>query len=541
MAGNRANVAETPEYLRPEIVSLLKLLTEATRARPQGVPGAFIRPAGTDQAEADYHHFVFGQRGSGKSSLLRYLESQMMQEHRVSVWIDQEIFTDLAYPDVLVSCVLEITENVAHCLRRNGSLESRRGVIRIFGKSRMSPGGLEERLARVSENLRVLKFAPLDAEIQWVHKVASSDQLDALGSVKAAGVEGSIGVRKSKSSELTRMQAVVTSKGEYLERSLVDFRRILKDAAGAANGGFIFVDDLYLIARSDQPRVLGYLHRLLKDTGLWLKVGSIRHYTNNYVSSDPPVGMQTRHDAHEVALDRQFGLFDTTKSFLEAILTNIALAANVDSSRLFTKGALYRLMLASGGVARDYLLLARGAIEEAREHGPGTKSGSNRVIVEDVNSAAGKIAPTKLNDLRQDTPDRAEAIEDRVIDLTNFCRDRRFGYFLVDTRDRALMQDMNALQHLRFAHLLFQSETIPDRQSQRFNVYLLDLAQLAYQRAIQGVDFEGWVHRERRRNRKLVYSVDWVSQQRPAKQDQPRNNRLTSGDNQGPPTLFDGF
>jgi hypothetical protein len=113
MAGNTTNGAEMPEYLRPEIVPFLKLLTEATRARPQGVPGAFIRPAGTDQAEADYHHFIFGQRESGKSSLLRYLENLMTQEHRISVWIDQEVFTDLAYPDVLVSCVLEITDKLA--------------------------------------------------------------------------------------------------------------------------------------------------------------------------------------------------------------------------------------------------------------------------------------------------------------------------------------------------------------------------------------------------------------------------------------------
>jgi hypothetical protein len=197
-------------------------------------------------------------------------------------------------------------------------------------------------------------------------------------------------------------------------------------------------------------------------------------------------------------------------------------------------------MLASGGVARDYLLLARGSIEEAREHGPGKKSGSHRVSVEDVNSAAGKIAPTKLDDLRKDTPDAARAIEDRVIDLTNFCRDRKSGYFLVDTRDRVLMQDMNALQHLRFAHLLFQSETIPDRQSERFNVYLLDLAQLSYQRATEGVDFEGWADREKRRARKLVYGADWVSQRRPTPIKEVDKEEAVKEANPDPsaPTLF---
>jgi hypothetical protein len=199
-------------------------------------------------------------------------------------------------------------------------------------------------------------------------------------------------------------------------------------------------------------------------------------------------------------------------------------------------------MLASGGVARDYLLLARDSIDEARNHGPGDKSGSHRVSVEDVNSAAGKIAPTKLDDLRKDTPDEAEAIEDRVIDLTNFCRDRKSGYFLVDTRNRDLMRDMNALQHLRFAHLLYRNETIPDRQSERFNFYLLDLAQLSAQRATEGVDFEGWAKRSKRRARNIVYTVDWVSQKRAtAAKSINKEETVKEADHSDPsaPTLFE--
>ena len=50
-------------------------------------------------------------------------------------------------------------------------------------------------------------------------------------------------------------------------------------------------------------------------------------------------------------------------------------------------------MLASGGVVRDYLRLARSSIEQARNRGPSPKTGFNRVHVEDVNAAAGQIAP----------------------------------------------------------------------------------------------------------------------------------------------------
>jgi len=458
---------------------------------------------------------VFGQRGSGKSSLLRHLQQQKQSEGKAAVWIDQEVFTGLAYPDVLVSCVLEISEGLGRDLVAAIANQGKTDRGWRWRRSRCPGDELHSQLVRMSENLRVLKFAPLDAEIQWSHRQSAGNQVDALGRVSVgSGLGGSISASKSQTREVTRTETITTNKAEYLERALVDFRQLISSAADTLSGGFIFVDDLYLISRSDQPRVLGYLHRLLKDSGLYLKIGSIRYATNNYSPGDPPVGMQEGHDALEVALDKQFNYYGSTKAFLERILEQLATKAEVDHSRLYTDGALDRLMLASGGVARDYLRLARSAIEEARSRGPSTKTGSTRIIVEDVNAAAGKIAPSKFEDLRNDAPEEADALQVRVIDLTNFCRERKSAYFLVDIQDSALMDELRALQHLRFAHLLFQSETIPDRRSQRFNVYLLDIAQLSFQRATQGVDFDGWQHREQRRNRRLVYSRNWSNDQR---------------------------
>jgi hypothetical protein len=47
---------------------------------------------------------------------------------------------------------------------------------------------------------------------------------------------------------------------------------------------------------------------------------------------------------------------------------------------------------------------------------------------------------------------------------------------------------------------------VPDRGSQRFNVWLLDVAELSAQRATAGMDFLGWEEREKRRNRKLIFT-----------------------------------
>jgi hypothetical protein len=358
-------------------------------------------------------------------------------------------------------------------------------------------------------NLRALKFAPVNSEVQWIHKDANVGETEALGKIAVGKVEFSGKDRASRSNEVTSTQTVIADKEQYLERSLTDFRKLIADVAGQLDGGFVFVDDLYQISRDSQPRVLGYLHRLLKDSGIWLKVGSIRYATTTYVASDPPVGMQEGHDSHAIALDRQFALYGTTKKFLESILHQIAASVDMDTTRLFTEGAMDRLMLASGGVVRDYLRLAGESIKQAKNRGPSTKSGTHRVTVEDVNAAAGQIAPSKFDDLKLDSPHQATALTKLVLDLTEFCRDRRSAYFLADSQDRELDEQMRALQHLRFTHLLAQSETIPDAKSQRFNVYLLDAAQLSAQRATQDVDFDGWKDREKRRNRKIIYASDW--------------------------------
>lgn len=503
--------SKTPLYSKPEVDALLRALSEATRATPHANPDLYVPPAGSDQAAADYHHFVFGQRGSGKSSLLRHLERDLSASDRIAIWADQEVYTALQYPDVIVSVALDVMEGLRAAVLEVDPLTRRRRLKRWLKSHifRREPDDLHAQLSRAIQNLHVLKGAPIDRRVEWSHKVGSETTLGALGRLSVAPVEASARASKRVGQSTTAVETIESSKEEYLEHSLREFRTLVSDAAKRCGGGFVFLDDLYLLRREDQPRVLGYVHRLVKDTGLWLKIGSIRYLTTTYRTSNPPVGMQLGQDAHDIALDNGVRMYETTKKFLEQILSELSKNAGVAWQDLLTEGARGRLMLASGGVARDHIRLTDGAIRSARERGPSSKAGTERVIVEDVNTAAGRIAPSKLDELKRDAPEEAVRLEQLVLHLVQFCRANRSAYFLVDTQDSDLSQDMEALQHLRFAHLLEQSESVPDRQSQRFNVWLLDVAQLSAQRATQQMDFQGWQQREKRRNRRLIYSKDW--------------------------------
>lgn len=437
----------------------------------------------------------------------------MVANKRISAWIDQEIFSNLPYPDVLVSAVHALMSGLQVSVDRQiTKIDSRSRWQRIIRrKPKLADGqknltGIYSALSDMIAELSTLKFAPIDSRIEWTINTDAS---------QAGGVNGSISVKaltvggkyeNSESRSISSTQIVEGSKEQFLERYLPTLREIIARTSTQLSGGFIFVDDLYQIKRDVQPMVLGYMHRLVKDTGIWLKVGSIRYSTITYRQGDPPIGMQIGHDAHEAPLDRGLRHFRTTQNFLEQIIVKIASKADVKMDELLTRETRRRLVLASGGVARDYLRLVSGAITEARNRGVTKKSGSHRIIVEDVNKAAGSLSPSKLTELKADEPDEAASLEQLVQLLTKFCRRNKRAYFLVALNEVQLSAQVNKLQHLRFTHLLEESETVPNEGARRFNVWLLDVAELSVQRATQGMDFTGWETREKRRAKAIIYT-----------------------------------
>jgi hypothetical protein len=125
----------------------------------------------------------------------------------------------------------------------------------------------------------------------------------------------------------------------------------------------LFLDDLYYIRRADQAAVIDYFHRIAKNNALWLKIGTIRHRTRWYVHGDPSIGLKIGDDADEIDLDLTLEKFSITRSFLESVLKSFFEGkSTVTIDALLTDGAFDRLVLASGGVARDFLNIFRRAI-----------------------------------------------------------------------------------------------------------------------------------------------------------------------------------
>lgn len=248
---------------------------------------------------------------------------------------------------------------------------------------------------------------------------------------------------------------------------------------------FVFLDDFYFIPRKMQVDLLDALHACVRDSDAWLKIATIRHLSR-WFDPSTQMGLQIGHDSDALDLDVTLQDPAHAKQFLETVLDKYGESADIPSIwRVFSPGALDRLVLASGSVPRDYLLLASNAVSKARE-----RPNARTVGVQDVNNTAGDAARLKLQELDEDLSPNSEWVRRTVGALDQvraFCLDdRHWTYFRVDFRDKEKFHDLYdllaSLMDLRMIHLINPSVSDEDKAGEKAEVYMFDLSQYSAQR-----------------------------------------------------------
>ncbi|MEY1590688.1 ATP-binding protein [Burkholderia sp. Bmkn7] len=259
---------------------------------------------------------------------------------------------------------------------------------------------------------------------------------------------------------------------------------------------YLFVDDIHYLPSAEVPYFLDLLHGVTRDNLVWLKIAGIQHQTRWFIPV-PPIGLQTGHDAAIINLDVTLEHPERAKQFLESVLRGYIEECNASPlSNVLSTAALDRLVLASGGVPRDFLTLCAASIQTARQR-PNAKT----VGVQDVNNAAGIAGQTKLQELEDDAAATSGRSGELVASL-NIVREfllttEQITFFRVDFRDKELRsveyRALQALADLRMLHLINPSLSDQHHAGQRAEVYLLDLSQYSGSRLKQGIhvlDFE---------------------------------------------------
>lgn len=245
---------------------------------------------------------------------------------------------------------------------------------------------------------------------------------------------------------------------------------------------YIFLDDFHYLAMKEQPTFLDMVHSITRDCPIWIKAAAIKHQAR-WFTDNPPTGLQTGHDAALVTLDITLEQPGKAKKFLVSIIRTYAEEAKIPNiTNVISPTAMERLVLASGGVPRDFLVLASTSIGVARER-PKAKI----VGVQDVNEAAGKIAQTKIQELEDDAASsigKAKSRTEALIVIKKFLlEEQRCTYFRVDFQDKEQnaeeYESLQGLMDLRLIHLIHAGVSDERHAGQRSEVYMLDLSQFS--------------------------------------------------------------
>lgn len=335
----------------------------------------------------------------------------------------------------------------------------------------------------------------------------------------ATGVPVSAKTDSSRSdlSRHERESSYVSHKVEYLHQHILKFQRFFRELSEVSGGAaFLVLDDLYHIKRTDQAKVVDYFHRVGKGNDLWLKIGTIKHRSEWYQHSDPPVGMKLGDDAKEINLDVSLETFETLRAFLRKVLQGLLEeVGGLETSDIINSSAMDRLIVASGGVTRDFIGVLAISISKARNR-PASDHRGPKVGAEDVNLAAGEYDSFKREEFKLDTAEDREDLEAHFAKLVEFCtRLVKCNVFLVSKKLVGPVRTaVEQLIDLRLIHVVKSRVTLKKGAiGEIFEAYMLDLSQYTASRKVHGfsmVDLSSSSRDEDIRREVLVYGEDSI-------------------------------
>jgi hypothetical protein len=301
-----------------------------------------------------------------------------------------------------------------------------------------------------------------------------------------------------------------SEKVQQLNRALIRHQDLLRDLSALADlPTLILLDDLYHVPQASQPYVLDYFHRLCKNLPIYLKVGTIRNRSRVYKGGDPPIGIEHPHDAGSIDLDKTLADFEAAKTFLLDVADGVLKSAGVGSRQILKSRVANRLVLASGGVARDFLSLLGVAVQRAGSKRPGAPLVVN---ISEVNTVAGELETSKRADLARDiAAGEDEGLLLKALDeVRTFCYGQKVNCFLLEQDAPASKTSpVHELVDMRLIHSVRPRVTIPARAGRIYEAYMLDISQWTGQRKrrnLQEIEFWSAAGAEKLRQARLVYA-----------------------------------
>jgi hypothetical protein len=412
------------------------------------------------------NHVVFGRRGCGKSLLLEKVRKGVGQKIR-AIYINCEDYKHHSFPNVLV----EILDTVFT------EIEEHLGGW--FGK--------KKRLKSLVTELRKELAALRTKEDELKKNVKSKAEIEKKGSVKGGAkvshAQGELGFSSTKKESVEAEYHTFDDKIRDLNQILPRLKRMIEQffvLSQRVEVIFIELDDFYQLRRPIQPYVADYVHRLCKDVPLFFKIGTLRHSSSMYADRhQQPIGAQERHDYQPINIDYTLADFKKTSAQIRKILHEYANKAGMEADEadsLFKGEGFNRLVLASGGVPRDFLSLLLEALAEK-------PPGDERIGKDDVRGLSLSTFQHRIEELKADSEEKDHDVLIRgIYAIRKLCLDRKTNVVLVADKtlqEKGEIKDLlNRLVDYRIIHLVGTALTHKS-QPGTFTAYMIDIGAYA--------------------------------------------------------------
>lgn len=479
------------------VKTLRTIVQEGIRVqRDSPEPVEYIDAAHTlSDAIARQNHVIFGRRGCGKTLLLHESERRVQGDIKV-VYVNCEDYKQHSFPNVLIEILDQLFGELEKNLggwfgRQSRSRELIQGIRGEFARLKRGP---DERTAKVRE--------------------ANSSETSDEDSVSAAahGIHVGIAERAAQKAAIEKEYQEQDSKIRDLNLLLPELKSRIKEffsISTKVRAVFLALDDFYHLQRNIQPHIADYIHRLCKDVPIYFKIATLRHASVLFADrGKQPIGVQERHDFQPINVDFTLENFRRTAEQLRQILYAYGQKAGMsreEIDELFMGEGFDRLVLAAGGVPRDFLSLLLEALS--------TKdAGEERVGKDDVRQLSLHVFQRRIQELKVDAEQQDQDMLLRGINaITRFCLEKKENVFLVPDQ---VLQEQNGLRELlnrlldyRIIHSVGTAVTHKSYPG-TFTAFALDIGAYAKFRKLEGrfreVDITAPDSRERCRNSPIL-------------------------------------
>ena len=436
------------------------------------------------------NHIVFGRRGSGKSSLLLKARDELNKNGNITIYLDANLFFTNNFPDILIQMLIVSIDQAIKYIEESIWFYKPFKRIKILKNAKKNKKDLETILnlydnaeVRITDGDKRLAENFINSELGS----GLTTENNFIGSVKINSSS-----KKTYQESTDTQQGFIRDKMYELNKKIYIFGQFFSDLVEfTENDLYIFIDDFYFINPEIQTKLLTFIHQISKGRKVWLKIGTIR-FRSRWYSRDSGdfYGLKLGDDALEINLDKTLESLDQTKYFQKEVLDQFDLSqGEYKPSDLMNTNARERLVLASGGVMRDYLRLYVDSIRLARKRINANRNDhlGKLISVVDVNNAASVIGDNKLDEIPNTDPQaNISEVRKSFDQIKTFCFTNGHNYFLIDRDDQKLILDVGELMDLRLIHLIKSSISVSDKSGINYSGYILDVSQYVGRRKRRG-------------------------------------------------------